>query len=1012
MRKRLLQKLSMGIALVMSVSQLSGMMAFAATDDEMHDQIEIESFDDQDDLVDDLDEDEGYSEVFNDFESDEEFQDIFENEFEEERDEIFREEEVANSEENEEPLEAEESIFEDVLPVTGSGYNRQAAVNYAAAHWDDDPEYDADCANFVSQCIQAGGCDCYSAGGSTLRRQLLASGMGTGYDLEFINDGYRGSVLGSNYPGIIEPGDVLMFYCSYCDEYDKGAWAHTVLVAGLTSDGWVRAYSHTGANSGSSRYYYPVECWDCHNDTICAAWVYHFDAGNSPSSGISPVGYHEITEGGKGTIRVAGWALDDDEPNTSLTMQICIGGKAGESGVETYTCKADIYRQDVLDAFGEGAYHGFDTTIKTNKRGTVPVYVYALDVGSNSADNALIETSPHTTTVSNIPCVIDFPYDSVEIMEGETKTIEFKFWGDGIQKVNGLLADGNTIGGEYLYAPDFSLSQIPMAFKLTGKKAGNTSWSCILLNENGSAICSRVMDVTVIASKTNVSGVTLNKSETSIAVGNTEQLTATVKPSNATDKTVTWKSSNTSIATVDSKGIVTAKAAGTVKITATATNGTSATTDDVAVTCTITVTSNKINVRSMSIDSEITLYENSGRSILPMIDPYNATDQTIIWKSSNPNVATVDAHGNISAVSAGTTTITATATNGTAYTSDDITETCLVTVKKEEVKTVPVSDLVLNKTSLELKVGETTKLYATIKPSNATNQKIAWVSSSYPVVSVDDYGNVTAVSAGKATITALVMKDDINWEKYADCDVVVIANEPTETPTSSPTEDPTVTPTETPVAPTVGPEPTNEPLPIDEPTPRPSEEDTSTPYLVKDGNGIFNCYVNGERDYTYKGYVNYEGSKFYVENGSILLSLNGVMIDPNSAPNYVWYFCSNGQVQTQHVGLALYDGEWFYIENGKVAVNMNAFVKYDGGLFAVAAGRIVREYSGLMQDPQNQQTGDWYYFAEGQAQTQYTGLAQYDGQWFYIRSGKLATDITGAVMYDGASFWVEKGMVK
>ncbi|MBR3105035.1 MAG: hypothetical protein IKH46_14575, partial [Lachnospiraceae bacterium] len=188
-------------------------------------------------------------------------------------------------------------------------------------------------------------------------------------------------------------------------------------------------------------------------------------------------------------------------------------------------------------------------------------------------------------------------------------------------------------------------------------------------------------------------------------------------------------------------------------------------------------------------------------------------------------------------------------------------------------------------------------------------------------------------------------------------------------------------------------------------------EDTNDAILKKE-NDIFVCYVDGQRDDTYSGYANYENSMFFVENGSIKTDLNGVMIDPNSAPNYVWYFNANGQVQIQHVGLALYDGEWFYIENGKVASDMNAFVEYDGGLFAVGAGRIISEYSGLMQDPQDPINGDWYYFAAGQAQTQYTGLAMYDGVWFYVINGKLAVDYTGTVDYDGATFNVENGMVK
>lgn len=71
-----------------------------------------------------------------------------------------------------------------------------------------------------------------------------------------------------------------------------------------------------------------------------------------------------------------------------------------------------------------------------------------------------------------------------------------------------------------------------------------------------------------------VTTITLNKTTTEITVGNNETLTVTeVLPSNATDKTVTWSSADNAIATVDENGKVTAVAAGRVKITATANDG-------------------------------------------------------------------------------------------------------------------------------------------------------------------------------------------------------------------------------------------------------------------------------------------------------------------------------------------------------------------------------------------------------------------------------------------------------
>ena len=155
------------------------------------------------------------------------------------------------------------------------------------------------------------------------------------------------------------------------------------------------------------------------------------------------------------------------------------------------------------------------------------------------------------------------------------------------------------------------------------------------------------------------------------------------------------------------------------------------------------------------------------------------------------------------------------------------------------------------------------------------------------------------------------------------------------------------------------------------------------------------------------GFVDYDDSKFMIVQGVVETGANGLVEDPDHPKD--WYFLAKGQVQTQYTGLAEYNGKWFYIENGKLDVNLAAFVEYDGGLFFVGAGRIMKEVNGLAMDPQG---SDWYYLANGQAQTQYTGLAQYDGEWFYVVDGKLATDYTGSVEYDGAEFNVVSGMVR
>ena len=62
--------------------------------------------------------------------------------------------------------------------------------------------------------------------------------------------------------------------------------------------------------------------------------------------------------------------------------------------------------------------------------------------------------------------------------------------------------------------------------------------------------------------------------------------------------------------------------------------------------------------------------------------------------------------------------------------------------------------MTLDPTSLTLDVNQTATLTATVEPDNATNKAVTWSTSDKNVATVDQNGNVKAVGAGKATITA------------------------------------------------------------------------------------------------------------------------------------------------------------------------------------------------------------------------------------------------------------------
>lgn len=156
--------------------------------------------------------------------------------------------------------------------------------------------------------------------------------------------------------------------------------------------------------------------------------------------------------------------------------------------------------------------------------------------------------------------------------------------------------------------------------------------------------------------------------------------------------------------------------------------------------------------------------KGSNGELLATVLPENATDQMVLWSSSDEKVATVN-DGIVTPVAEGKAIITATAGGFSA--------TCSVTVTGE---VVGVTGITLTQTEVTLEVGENTTLEERILPENATEKGVTWASADSKIASVEN-GKVTALSEGETIITV----KSVDGEHTAQCKVTVTAaSEPVE----------------------------------------------------------------------------------------------------------------------------------------------------------------------------------------------------------------------------------------
>lgn len=230
--------------------------------------------------------------------------------------------------------------------------------------------------------------------------------------------------------------------------------------------------------------------------------------------------------------------------------------------------------------------------------------------------------------------------------------------------------------------------------------------------------------------------------------GESVQLAVTILPENVTDgvdfwqRNTQWSSSDPSVASVDSNGLVTAHSPGTVTITAEV--------HFYGVSDSFTLTVPRVPVTNIYLansNGQETITEGSSLYICPVVWPETATNQTLIWVSDNPTVATASATNcTIYAHAPGNATITLMAESDPTVTAEIEVTVFPMTVELNR----PSGDTLIKGQSWQL----------------ATNPNVRISSGNSDIVTVGENGWVTANKTGRVTLEVWWAHDPGGFMRY------------------------------------------------------------------------------------------------------------------------------------------------------------------------------------------------------------------------------------------------------
>lgn len=294
-----------------------------------------------------------------------------------------------------------------------------------------------------------------------------------------------------------------------------------------------------------------------------------------------------------------------------------------------------------------------------------------------------------------------------------------------------------------------SIADVDANGKVTAKGVGNAVIILRSLDHGLTAYCTVKVTGSGSGSSTEDAGFKFDVETLQLDTGDEYEIKVTFKDKGMTVTDLRWESSDTKVATVNHYGKIKAKTPGIVTISARNEAG-----DKVSLKLTVIEPIEEILLNFTEKEVRV----NNKFRLIASVSPSNATNQKIIWKSSDTKIATVNKNGTVQGIAPGRVEITA------SVEGEKVTAKCIVTVTED------ATGIELNHISYRLGKGDKVTLKAKVLPEFAS-QSVKWVSNNPAVATVNSKGKVEGISYGFATITAIT-KDGTELE--ASCEIEVV----------------------------------------------------------------------------------------------------------------------------------------------------------------------------------------------------------------------------------------------